>query len=281
MDIFQEALTKAKEEGKIDPRLLPWDKPKSDSGKTKITITKNVQMPPQLMMLTDDVIDDFLKTIENIRIEAETKSLHIIGITSAVQGHGTSTFTAILALIMAVIERANFNQIDLDDFRTKKAGDTPKPGVLLIDAQLRNPSLHNKLEVIKRGGLVEILENEIPFKKSIKRINDTDLKFISIGENNNFHLTPRHMEKLKSYLEILKTKIEFILLDIPPILQYSEGIALSKLCDGIILVIQAGETRWEVVQQAKRLLDKAHVNLIGGVLNRRKFYISNWAYKNL
>ena len=82
-------------------------------------------------------------------------------------------------------------------------------------------------------------------------------------------MTQKHLEKLKSYLDILKTKIEFILLDIPPLLQYSEGIALSKLCDGIILVIEAGETRWEIVQQANRLLEKAHVNLIGGVLNRK------------
>ncbi len=77
-------------------------------------------------------------------------------------------------------------------------------------------------------------------------------------------MSPKHQAKLKYYLDVLKTKLEFVLLDIPPLLQYAEGITLSKLCDGLILVIEAGETRWEVVQQAKRLLERANVNLIGG-----------------
>ncbi len=152
MDFFQEALRIAKEEGQIDPRLMPWDKPVAYPGKGKRSITENIKMPPQLLALTDDVIDDFQKTIENIRIEAETKSLHTIGITSAVAGQGTSTFTAILALIMAAIEQTNFNQINQDDIKAMKAGSRPKPGVLLIDAQLRHPSLHQKFEVARPRG---------------------------------------------------------------------------------------------------------------------------------
>jgi len=281
MDFFQEALRIAREEGKIDPGLIPWEKPAPAAGKKKRSITDTIKLSPYLGKLSDQVIDDFKKTIENIRIEAQSRSLHVIGISSAVGGQGTTTFTAILALMMAAIEQTNLSQVNEKDIKAIMGGDVPKPGVLLIDAQLRFPALHYKFEVLNRGGLTGILEKEIPFVKGIRKINDTGLMFINTGDTANFHLAPKHLEKLKHYLDILKTKIQYVLLDIPPLLEYAEGITLSKLCDGLILVIEAGETRWEVVQQARRLLERAQVDLIGGVLNRRKYYISNWAYKKL
>jgi len=281
MNTFQEVLLKARDEGRIDPRILPWDKPVNTGAKPNRSVMENIKMPPQLLALTDDVIGDFQKTIENIRLEAETRSLQVIGITGAVPGQGVSTFAAVLALMMSAIEQTSFGQISQQDMQAMMAGATPKPGVLLIDAHLRGASLHKKFGMAARGGLIEVLEKEIPFNHGIRRISHSGLLFMSTGENNHFNLTPKHLEKLKYYLGVLKTKIEFVLLDIPPLLQYAEGITLSKLCDGMILVVGAGETRWEVVQEAKRVLEKANVKLIGAVLNRRKFYISNWVYKNI
>jgi len=281
MDIYQKVLRKAKNEGKIDPDLLLWDNQVSDQGKQKKSIVKNVAMPPQLLMLEEDVLDDFHRTIENIHIEAEKIHLQVIGITSPVAVQGTSTFTAILSLIMAAIEKTYENQIDRDGIESHMDINKRKPGVLLIDTQLRNPSLHDKLEVVKEGGIIEILENDFRFKKGIKKVKNSSLKFISSGENKDFQLKPNHLKKLKAYLDILKTKIDYVILDIPPLLQYPEGIALSKLCDAIILVVQAGEAKWEIVQEARRLLERAEVNIMGSILNRRKFYIPNWAYKNL
>ena len=281
MSNFQEVLQKARDEGRIDPRLLPWDKPVHSGSKQNRSVLENIKMPPQLLALTDDVIGDFQKTIENIRLEAESRSLRVIGITGAVPGQGASTFAAVLGLLMAAMEQTSFDQVSREDMQAMAAGEAPKPGVLLIDAHLREASLHKKFGMAAGGGLIDVLEKKIPFNHGIRRISHSGLLFMSTGENNQFNLTPKHIEKLKYYLSVLKTKIDFVLLDIPPLLQYAEGITLSKLCDGMILVVGAGETRWEVVQQAKRVLEKANVRLMGAVLNRRKFYISSWVYKNI
>jgi hypothetical protein len=45
------------------------------------------------------------------------------------------------------------------------------------------------------------------------------------------------------------------------------------------MVMQAGEIRWEVIQEARRLLEKAGVEVIGGILNRREYFIPNWIYR--
>ena len=73
----------------------------------------------------------------------------------------------------------------------------------------------------------------------------------------------------------------FIFIDIPPLLEYAEGITLSKLCDGVVLNVKSGSTRWESVQEAKGLLEKANVNILGTILNRRKSYVPDWVSKYL
>ncbi|MFC2088439.1 tyrosine-protein kinase family protein [Calditrichota bacterium] len=280
MDTFQLALKKAKDQGKISSRHLPWEKSNSDNGKTSKFNPQNIELPPQLEELPNDLINDFQKTIENLRTEAGKKSLQVIGVTSAIDAQGNSTFISILALLLAAIERADYEQFKKNNI-LQKHKNTAKPGVLLLDTQVRNPSLHKKLGISQRGGLVEIFENEIPFHKAIKSVKGSSLKMISMSQNNHFQFTPKHLNYLKSYLDILKTKIGFILLDIPPILKYSEGMALSKLCDGIIIVIGAGETRWQMVQEAEHTLKNAEVNIIGTVLNKRKFFTPDWLYKRL
>ena len=107
--VFQKVLKKAREEGKIDPRLLAWDMPKITTGKAKHGHAKKLQLPPQLLVFPDSVISDLQKIIENIRLIAETKAMQVIGFTGAVPEQGTSTLTALLSLLMAAREKTVYN----------------------------------------------------------------------------------------------------------------------------------------------------------------------------
>ncbi len=115
----------------------------------------------------------------------------------------------------------------------------------------------------------------------IKNTSNSDLKLLAAGEIGGEVLADVDPGKFKSFLDLVKTKFEFIFLDIPPLLHYAEGITLSKLCDGVILVVRAGQTRLEVVEEAKRALENAHVNVLGTILNRREFYIPERLYRLL
>jgi Mrp family chromosome partitioning ATPase len=104
---------------------------------------------------------------------------------------------------------------------------------------------------------------------------------ITAGQKRWNPLAPIDFEKFKSLLSYVKPHFAFVVLDIPPVLRFAEAIALSRQCEGLILVVRANQTRWEIVAEAKRLLEKSGVNILGAVLNRRKFYIPEKIYQKL
>ena len=79
----------------------------------------------------------------------------------------------------------------------------------------------------------------------------------------------------------LKNEFTYVIFDGAPINYYSDTILLGNLVEGIILTIYAGKTKREIVQNARFILDNAHINVIGVILNRRKYYIPEWIYRRL
>jgi len=276
MEIFQQVLKKAEHEGLLDPRLMA-----AKSGKkVRDWDRKKLRLPPVLMNLPENMIYDLQKIMENIHQICELTSVQIIGFTSAIPNQGTSSVVTLLSLLMAAREKLSYENVDeqLNGKNGGKGKNSIRHGVLLMDGQLRHPSLHNKFGLSQSGGILEVLENELSTNGLIKRINSSALKIVTTGVSNNFNLTQSHIEKLYKMLSNARKHVRFIFIDIPPVLAYSEGISLSHLCDGVIFVIQASDNRWEVVQEARRLLERAGVNIIGGIINRREYYIPNWIY---
>jgi Mrp family chromosome partitioning ATPase len=277
MDIYEQVLKNAKKEGRFDPRLLPWETAKMEKDKSPPLLNTKLHLPPQLLKLPQNVLIDTQKILENIYAVAKARKTRIIGFTSAVPQQGTSSLLAILALLMAARQNKLFERINNNN-DAPDAKDWELP-VLLVDTQFKNPSLHQKFNIQKRSGLIEMFKNEIPFNRSIKDIKSTPLKLLTSGINKNFNLTRNYLEVLSFILLCLKKKVEFIFLDIPALLSYPEAISLCRLCDGVTIVLRANETRREVLQQAKRLLENANVFVMGTIINRRKFFIPHWIYR--
>ena len=64
-----------------------------------------------------------------------------------------------------------------------------------------------------------------------------------------------------------------MIVDGPPITVYSDAAILAPLVDGVVLVVEAEKTRWEVVSQAKRTLEESGGRILGAVLNRQRYHI--------
>lgn len=284
MKIFQQALSRAKEEGKIDSKIIPWEEPVSAAEDTVDLKKEASNIPFQLSKFSNEVLNDFQRVIENIRSLVTKKDSRVIGVAGVVPDQGSSTVTALLSLITAGKEDGYFESILSEETGTiQKKGNVSSHNhrVLLIDTQVRNPSLHRMFEIEVEGGLSELLYNELPLDDVVREIESSYLQLITSGEKNDFRYTQAHLDKLKSIVDSVKSRYEFVFLDIPPILSFAEGIAISRLCDGVILVVSAGKTRLEVIQEAKRSLEMANIPLLGAVLNRRKYYIPDWIYKRL
>jgi Mrp family chromosome partitioning ATPase len=285
MKIYQQALSKAKLEGKIDGKMLPWEGVDAEGAEPEIQHNIESLLPFHLMKFPEEVLNDLQRISVTLRSFSMEKNVRVVGFTSPVPEQGTSTIAVLLSLMMAGksdgrFRRQNTEQIDLaPEFHTEAFDG--EHGVLLIDTQVRHPSLHMMLETTLEGGLWELLRGELLPQEVMKRIESANLEVITLGEKRDHHYGERWIDSLKETLRNKRAQFAHILLDIPPILAYPEGILLGKLCEGIVLVLQAENTRSKVIQEAQKMIESSNVPLIGCVLNRRRYHLPEWIYERL
>jgi len=152
--------------------------------------------------------------------------------------------------------------------------------VLLIDANLRSPSLHEVFNIQYNHGLADLLtlEEGISLFKKVGRGN---LYLIPCGKENSGPLTVFESRRFEKTLKLMREKFDYVILDAPPVNSYAETKVMGKIVDGVILVIESGGTRKQVAIKAKQELEEAGAKVLGVILNRRKHYIPRWLYNRL
>ena len=73
-----------------------------------------------------------------------------------------------------------------------------------------------------------------------------------------------------AWLEDQRQRHDYVLLDAPPLLRFAEGVLVSRLCDGVVIVVQAGATKRESLVRTREQLERAEANIVGVVLNRAR-----------
>ena len=154
--------------------------------------------------------------------------------------------------------------------------------VLLVDANLRSPVLHDIFSLDKKVGLTELLAGENILGDVTKKTTLDNLSVITSGIPNSNPSTLLTSLSLDSSLEQMKVRADWVLFDSPPINSYNDSSALAAKMDGVVIVVQAEKTRWEVAQSAKdKLTGYGRINILGAVLNKRRLYIPVWIYNLL
>ncbi|NEW04721.1 CpsD/CapB family tyrosine-protein kinase [Paenibacillus sp. SYP-B3998] len=140
--------------------------------------------------------------------------------------------------------------------------------VLLIDADLRKPTAHHTFRISNRHGLTDMITNQCSLDMSIK---ETDIQNLSVMTAGTIPPNPSEIlasQKMSGLLEELKEKFDFILIDTPPVLAVSDAQIIATKCDGVILVVDAGRVKREVVLKAKSSLEFVKAHILGVVLNK-------------
>ena len=138
--------------------------------------------------------------------------------------------------------------------------------VIMIDADLRASRLHLTLGTDSEPGLSDFLSGE-------KELTDV----IQLGESDNFCFIPGgtfvanpseilHSEKMKSLLDNLGQLFDWVILDSPPTIAVHDACILGDMCDGVLFVVRAGTTDYQMAQKAAAEFHER--NLLGVVLNR-------------
>jgi len=149
--------------------------------------------------------------------------------------------------------------------------------VLLIDADLRNPSQHRNLARSNGSGLTNYLAG-LAMPESIFQKTDIDgLYFMASGP-----LPPNPAEllagpKMLSLISTASEKVDMVIIDSPPILGLADAPLLASVAAGTLLVIATGDTRRSVVKSALKRLHFARARMVGALMNKCDFR-SNYGY---
>lgn len=152
--------------------------------------------------------------------------------------------------------------------------------VLLIDANLRNPSLQKIFKLPASQGLVEVLEGKTAFEKAVIGLGN-NLFALTAGKEalNPVILFNSHM--LSDLLKQVKEKFDVVLIDSAPLNEARDSIALAAHCGGVVLVVNEGKTRRQIVKVAMSALAQNKANVLGAVLNNRTYPIPENIYRRV
>ena len=93
--------------------------------------------------------------------------------------------------------------------------------------------------------------------------------------------TPGSLDRFRSRLAEMRKDFTAILIDAPPINTYTDAALLGSMADGLVMILQANQTRREAAERAKEILDAAGVRVLGAVLNKRTFPVPGFLYRRL
>ena len=143
--------------------------------------------------------------------------------------------------------------------------------VLLIDVNLRTPSLHDVFKIDHTHGLSDLVA-ENGHGSPIK-VGPENLYVIPCGRPQSEPVTLLGSNEFDQFLKRMSDGYDYVVLDAPPFLGIPECRVLCAKVNGVVLVIESGRTRRQVALSAKKQLEEAGGKLLGVVLNRRRYYI--------
>jgi len=205
-------------------------------------------------------VDEYHALASEIYLALPDVRSRIVMVTSAADGEGTSTVAREFARTIA---------------------STTEVDTLLVDANLRHPSHHKAFRALQDPGLTDAVLGGVSVDQCIQRTQVPHLSLMAAGRR--VVAPPRVFTdpSLDDVLGSIRRSYPLAILDMPPLLSFPGGLQLSRRVDGVVLVIRAGHTKRQLIELTVEQLRDAEANVLGTVLNRRRFYIPRMIYERL
>jgi len=153
--------------------------------------------------------------------------------------------------------------------------------VCLVEGNFRTPTLPNVLGVDNHYGLADALRQEGPIRSFAKQIGPDNCWLLSSGSLLQDSLNLLNGDRMKERLNELRKEFDYLVIDAPPLTAYADAMVLGRLVDGVVLVLEANETRREAALQVTESLRASKIPVLGAILNNRTFPIPAALYKRL
>ena len=139
--------------------------------------------------------------------------------------------------------------------------------VLVVDSDLRRPSLHKIIGVSNANGLTNYLMNDVRLDEVIQTTKLSTLDFLPSGKLPSSSLGILNSPQMKTFVKDVKSRYDFVFFDSPPIMGVSDASILASEVDMALLVIQYRKYPQAMTVRAKQMVEKVGGNLLGVVLN--------------
>jgi protein-tyrosine kinase len=140
--------------------------------------------------------------------------------------------------------------------------------VVVVDCNLRNPTVHELFGCMNHTGLVQYLKSITTIEEVISPTSIPHLDIIAAGgqpSNPSELLGSSHMAEL---LDKLKLRYDVVLLDSPPTLDFTDALLLAEYSDGVLLIAKSGKTKREWAKQARNQLEMSGARMLGIIFTK-------------
>lgn len=198
-----------------------------------------------------------VKTLKsNIMFSSVDRPIQSLILTSTNAGEGKSTLTALLGMSMA------------------EAGKK----TLIVDTDLRRPTLGNTIGHRTKKGLCNILMGEVKLQDTVIKTEVKDLYFLDAGP-----VPPNPVEMIGShrfdeFMQTAKEQFDMIIYDMAPVGLFIEPALVAAKTDGVVMVVAQGETDKKEAMEARVQLERAHAKILGVVFNKARVTASGGYY---
>lgn len=174
------------------------------------------------------------------------KELQTIALTSCTPNEGKSTTIANLAVVLT------------------QAGKS----VLLIDCDMRNPTVHKNFNLSNKVGLSSCISMGTALSDAVQKTSIEGLYALTGGVIPPNPSELLGSEQMKNVLQRAKEQYDYVLIDTPPVMPVTDALIVSRFVDGMILVIASAEVKVEMARDVRNQLVNAGANILGVVLNK-------------
>ncbi|MFK4489231.1 polysaccharide biosynthesis tyrosine autokinase [Bradyrhizobium sp. USDA 336] len=219
---------------------------------TQLARKKNNPEPDLLRYVVDNPLSRFAEAVRSLKVAVDLNSIvrenRVLAVTSTLPNEGKSTLSTNLAQLMA------------------HSG----ARVILVDADLRNPSLSRALVADAKNGLVDVVAQKMQLEEVLIVDPETKLSILPAGTTSKLLHTNEILasKAMHALVTLLRSKYDYVILDMPPMAPVVDVRVTSSFVDSYVFVVEWGKTKIDVVRHNLRGSPEIQDKLLGVVLNK-------------
>ncbi len=188
---------------------------------------------------------------------ARTQSMQVVMVTSATQGEGKTSLTSQLATSMA----------------------TAGMRILIVDCDLRNPSIQKLFEIPLGPGVSEVLRQEVDVSDAVQATAVPNLWVIPAGQCSNATIAALAQgHPMETLFNRLRGQFDFIIVDSCPVLPVADALLIGQHVDGVVFSIMQDVSQLPKVMTASQKMAQLNITLVGAVVNGIKQDVYSYGY---